>query len=113
MVERRWYPRRSLRTRVALCYGGIGILRGTTRDISAEGIYIETPPVRVPVNAAVEVVFSLDGNAAHRLRLPALVVRSDEGGIGAMFRRLDVRAADLLRSVSQVQAAQAVRTTSA
>lgn len=99
MMERRWNMRSPIRLDVALVYDGLGIVRCRTRDLSLAGLFLETGAITLPHHAAFDVM--LDDGAAPRkmFRLPALVVRVTREGVGAMFRDLDNRAADHLKTL--------------
>ncbi|NOZ10270.1 MAG: PilZ domain-containing protein [Gammaproteobacteria bacterium] len=97
MLERRWNPRKEFEVHVAIYYSGLGILRGVSRDISLKGMFIKLPSVQLPLNAALDVVFSLGSQKdRQRMRVPALVVRSESDGVGAMFSNLELSASAAL-----------------
>ena len=90
MVERRWNPRKLLEMQVAVYYNGLGILSGISRDISLKGIFIKLPSVQLPVNAHLDVVFSLGPlKNRQRVRLPAQIVHCEQDGVGAAFGELE------------------------
>ena len=107
MVERRWDPRKEFEMHVAVYYSGLGILRGISRDISLKGMFIKIPSVQLPLNVALDVVFSVGSQKEkQRMRLPALVVRSEVDGVGAMFSNLELSAsAALCKMMNQAQTA--------
>jgi hypothetical protein len=63
-------------------------MRCRTRDLSLEGMYIETGTIPVPLEATLEVDCivpdATTGPHVHRIR--ATVVRNGPTGIGVMFR---------------------------
>jgi hypothetical protein len=87
MMERRWNARKAINLDIALYYNGLGMLRCMARDISLEGMFVETGSViMLPHNAPVEVVFDTrEGKQWVQHRLPALVVRTADDGVGMMF----------------------------
>ena len=100
MVGRRWNPRKEIELDVAVYYSGIGILRGVSRDISMKGMFIKIPSVQLPLNATLDVVFSLGSQEdQQRMRIPARVVRSESDGVGAMFSNMEVSASAVLCKV--------------
>lgn len=106
MVERRWNPRKELEMHVAVYYSGLGILRGISRDISLKGMFIKIPSVQLPINATLDVVFSFGSEKdRQRMRIPALVVRSESDGVGTMFSNLELSAsAALCKMMNQAPA---------
>jgi hypothetical protein len=88
-----------------LSYPPLGLLRSKVRDISLDGMFVETGPIALHANTPVEVtVRPQKGNTREAYRLRALVVRVARDGAGLMFRDFDdarLRAArDLLRKSS-------------
>jgi len=75
--ERRWAPRYPFRADLEIEWGS-AVLRGRTRDISANGMFIEAPdPLWVGAG------FSARMNLAQTLRLDCLVRRIEPGfGMG-------------------------------
>ncbi len=94
--------RRSMRKpatfHVTLSYPPLGLLRSKVRDISLDGMFIETGPIALHANTPVEVMVRLQkGNTRDAYRLRALVVRVARDGAGLMFDDATSRAArDLL-----------------
>lgn len=110
MSERRKTPRKSMAMDVALYYGGLGMLRGVTRDISMNGMFIETGPIKLPVNVPVDIVFGVgDGKQSAQHRLSAMIVRSVETGVGAMFRNMESGGEQALQYLMAPPAAQAAQ----
>jgi hypothetical protein len=95
MMERRWHARAPIELDVAIYYDGLGMLRCRTRDISLEGMFINTGAIALPYHVPVDIVIpgSADGSPGGGMhRLPAFVVRVANEGVGTMFRNVDIRA---------------------
>jgi hypothetical protein len=102
MMEKRWSTRVPVNLDVALRYDALGILRGRARDLSLEGMFIDTGRVMLPYHAALEINFAMpDGDHRRLHAVPAVVVRTSNGGVGAMFRNIPVDTARALKSVMQ------------
>ncbi len=84
-MEHRWNVRLPIQTEVALHHPTLGRVRGLTRDISFEGMYVETGPVQVDSKVLVSIEFDMGGGHGGMLRIPAFVIRTDHEGIGLMF----------------------------
>ncbi|GMR20072.1 MAG: hypothetical protein BMS9Abin36_0667 [Gammaproteobacteria bacterium] len=62
-----------------------------TRDISPEGVFVETGETSLVVNNEVELVMSLPAQDGQKdYRLPARVARVTGEGVGLQFKRLGV-----------------------
>lgn len=71
---------------VMICYEPFGLLRGRTRNVSLEGMFVETGQVRLPKNVCVQVVFSIPGvEKAQSHQIFARVVHSSKEGAGLAF----------------------------
>jgi hypothetical protein len=84
-IEHRWTPRREAGLPVTIACRSHGVLGGKLRNISNGGALVRLP-IRVPTNAAVELILPL-ATRAHRL--PAIVTRCDDTGAGLMFGRME------------------------
>ena len=76
------------------------VVIGKTRNISLEGMFIETVSAHFDQNTCLEVELNtkLD-HQSRRLRIPAVVARSSEQGIGIMFRSLSAESERALRNL--------------
>ena len=70
----------------------IGCRSMTARDISLYGMFVESTPPFLPLNATVTVAFSA-GNGEHsgKFAFDAMVVRRTKTGAALMFPDLDVK----------------------
>lgn len=85
-MEHRLSARKSLGIDVVVYYNGLGMLRCRSKDISADGLYVETSATRLPLNAPVEVAIAVKEDNHVVLNLvPAMVARVTDSGLGLMF----------------------------
>lgn len=82
----------------------IGWATGTARDISEEGIYIETPR-RLPIRTPLDIVIQGNHNG-HWFKLSGDVVRSDDSGIAVNFTDVDRRTKTDLYRLNKETAAE-------
>lgn len=88
-IEHRWMPRQPARLPVSIACRPLGLLRGRLRNISNGGAMVQLGD-RLPSNAPVELILPVCINGADRsYRLPAIVTRSSESGVGLMFGRIE------------------------
>lgn len=89
-IEHRWTPRHPAGLPVAIESRPLGRLRGNLRNISNGGAMVHISAT-VPTNTPVELILPIRDSAQGRAhRLPAIVTRAGESGIGLMFEHLDV-----------------------
>ena len=89
-MEHRWSERKPIELDVALFYAPLGMITGKTRDVSLEGMYVQTEGVQLPLHAELEISFVTEtSNGARREHhLPACVVHGDGVGVGLMLRHM-------------------------
>lgn len=92
-MEHRWSERKPIEMEVALYYAPVGTIAGKTRDVSLEGMYVQTDGIDLPMHAELEVSFTTrSGNGAHQEHhLPAYVVHGNGSGVGLMLRHVDYK----------------------
>ena len=56
-LEHRYSPRRQVNLEVLINYPALGSLRAAVRDISNDGLFVETGPIRLPIHQRVEITF--------------------------------------------------------
>ncbi|HEY9198356.1 MAG TPA: PilZ domain-containing protein [Gammaproteobacteria bacterium] len=90
-MEHRWSERKPIEMDVALYYAPVGTITGTTRDVSLEGMYVQTNGIDLPLHAELEVSFvtRTGSGAPHEHHLPAYVVHGNGAGVGLMLRHID------------------------
>jgi len=97
-TEHRWSSRKEINMNVNLYYPPIGMVNGTTRNVSLEGMYVDLKGVSIPAQSRLEISFTADSpikSTEHRL--PAYVVHSKNGGVGLMLQHVGYREFDALR----------------
>jgi PilZ domain len=98
-MEGRFNMRIPVKTFVGIYYPGqlAAFAYGRTRDISFGGVYVEADSIDAPNNAIVYVRFMLQHQAEDEsFKMPALVARSDAGGLGLMFVDSDAEYSNML-----------------
>lgn len=83
-MERRWSRRKRVEREVLLRYEGVGLLRCETRDISFEGVCIDTGGFVVPSDTELTLSFS-SGDLVDDVSLRGKVVRVHTRGVGVFF----------------------------
>ncbi|OOZ40059.1 hypothetical protein BOW53_09180 [Solemya pervernicosa gill symbiont] len=83
-MEHRHNCRHTTKHPVSLIYQDHQPIEGICRDISREGLQIETDDTTLPNNAAVRVVFKGDETMVGK-EIRAIVIHRREGCIGMMF----------------------------
>ena len=110
VLERRWGVRKPIIMAVTVHYQDRQLNNCKSRDIGAEGIFVETDPTEVELQAMLDVLLpsSVIGNG-HMRRIPAVVVHKRVNGLGLMFcsfdQRLHDRLSGLLESLPTTHAA--------
>jgi hypothetical protein len=97
-LEHRWSSRKEINLDVNLYYPPVGMINGTTQNISLEGMYVSVNGVDIPPQARLEVCFTSEtrGKSIEH-RLPAYVVHGGNKGIGLMLQHVGYREFDALR----------------
>ena len=99
-LEHRWSSRKEISLDVNLYYPPVGMINGTTRNISLEGMFVDTHGIDIPRQARLEVAFRTQhGNREKVHRLPAYVVHGSEGGVGLMLQHVCYHEFDALRYI--------------
>ena len=90
MIEHRWNFRVPVQTRVSIRRRWFRSTVGTTRDISFEGMYVETPAAQELVNNTVQVAIPLNTHTRPTvIEVPGLVVRGTDNGVGLLLADYD------------------------
>lgn len=90
MIEHRWNLRVPVHTQVSIRRRWLWSTIGTTRNISFEGMYVETPDAQKLNNNTVEVAIPLTADTrAAVIKVPGRVVRSTDSGIGLLLADYD------------------------
>lgn len=96
-MEQRWTERISVAVEVMLNSPARGSIKGKSKDISLEGMFVETELARLASDAQLSVTFTLPSNTKKQHKLRAQVVYARDDGVGVIFRGLDVPAISQLR----------------
>lgn len=98
--DRRWSRRKALPIDVALYYSGLGLLRCKIRDISMDGVFIETGRIVLSHATTLELVFTARApkHSGYR-RLSAKIARVDDLGAGLAFTDIDEDSYHFLREL--------------
>ena len=105
-IEHRWAPRQGAGLPVSIACRSLGLLvRGKLCNISNGGALVQLQS-RPPLNAPVEMILPVQPRSDARAhRLPAIVTRCEEAGIGLMFDRIEPETwASLLAQLAPVEA---------
>jgi len=85
-MERRNLTRSPLEVEVLLCCHSFGMVRGTTRNISLDGVYVATNHLSMAENDKVDVCFMTQNeNIKSMHKVGAKVARVNSNGIGLSF----------------------------
>ncbi|HKQ30855.1 MAG TPA: PilZ domain-containing protein [Burkholderiales bacterium] len=96
-MEHRWSARKPVTGNVVVECPRVGLIRATMRDVSLSGMFVETGPMVLPLNAPVSVVFSLSpSKSGDDHCLQAMIVRHTTKGAGIMFLDPDT---DIIRAM--------------
>lgn len=89
-IERRDNRRIPMSLETSLHYSSVLLLNCSTRDLSLDGVFVETRGEVLPESAIVEVGIVVHNNGeVRRTRLPAQVMRIADDGIALKFRYPD------------------------
>jgi PilZ domain len=99
-MEQRWSSRRPVMFGVRVSHKCHPIVQGRSRNISLEGLCIETGIVILPVGSFVEVEFVLmAGKVWEQIRMPASVVHRTGNGCGIVFHDFNAK---VFRSIERM-----------
>jgi hypothetical protein len=99
-MEQRWSLRKPVTFEVRVSHKCHPVVRGRCRNISLEGLFIETGIVILPVGCRVDVEFALmTAGDPIRVRLPAVVVHRTSDGCGIVFHAFNTH---VFRSIERM-----------
>jgi PilZ domain len=99
-MEQRWSLRKAVTFEVQVSHKCHPVVRGRSRNISLEGLFIETGIVILPVGCCIDVEFALmSGGEPERVRMPAVVVHRAEDGCGIVFHAFNTH---VFRSIERL-----------
>lgn len=86
-MEHRWHKRNDINVAVTLYHHGAPVGSCEAQNFSDSGIYIQPTEREIPINAPVEVEFTLNSRRkTSRVKIPARVIHRRSGGVGLMFQ---------------------------
>lgn len=89
-MEHRASPRKTISQYVLVYQNNLPVLRGTARNISLEGLFLETGPVIFKKDTLLEVEFHLGTGAMRKhYRVPVVVRRKTKTGLGMVFKNIE------------------------
>ncbi|MEJ2573620.1 MAG: hypothetical protein P8164_08565 [Gammaproteobacteria bacterium] len=111
-MEHRWNPRKEMDSRVTVYRHGLGDFMAAVKNISAEGMLVDTGQYALPKGVMVELAAAaLDGLQSSLLRLRALTVHADDdGAAGLMFIGDKRNIAALFKNLENQLVAQSAHT---
>ena len=99
-MEHRWSLRKPVSFEVRVSQKCNPVIRCRSRNISLEGMFIETGIVIPPVGSCVDVEFALlSGEVWEQIRMPAVVVHRTEYGCGIVFHAFNTK---VFRSIERM-----------
>ena len=85
-MENRWSYRTPLQLGVLIHYGPLGLIRGVSENVSAEGMFVNTGRIALSDDELVEVTFSYPNSTEGRtFSISANIVHTSEEGTGLQF----------------------------
>jgi hypothetical protein len=101
-IEHRLHAREPVVCEAILSYPPLGIVLGRIRDVSLDGISVDTTPVTLNLNTPVNVTIKIQTKGRERLcRFPALVVWTQNGLAGLMLRSTDAAVSSALHELGR------------
>lgn len=101
-MEHPLHPRESTSCQAIVSYPPLGLVLGRVRDVSLEGISIDTTPITLNLDTPVTVTVKFRENGQERLsRFDALVVWAHDGRAGMMLRSIDEANSGAVRELEQ------------
>lgn len=95
-MEHRWNPRKEINSPVMVYQEQIGIIKASVKNVSADGMLVETGGFGLTKGAVVELAgATLRSIESKMLRLKALIIHADDGVAGLMFIANREKIADL------------------
>ena len=97
-MEQRWTERIPMAVDVMVNYPSLGLVRGKSKDISLDGMFVETGAIALAADNPLSVTFVLPQDKSNQqYELRAQVVYSCSRGAALVFRGLDVSVISQLR----------------
>jgi len=99
-LEHRWSARKQLCLEAIVFHRPLGLAQVSILNIGLEGAFIAADHLHLPVPSMVELSFALDTTGKPQIyRLNAIVLHSDHGGYGLMFKDFQLTAFRALKDM--------------
>jgi len=86
-MENRWNQRHLIKINVMIYYGPLGLIRGVARDISSQGMFVESGRIILANEELIQVSFQYpDLYDEKSFSIPAHVIHSNQKGAGLKFQ---------------------------
>jgi len=99
MLEHRWTTRTPINVNVVLCYEPLGLVRGESRDLSLNGMFVDTGRVILQNSQPVIISFSVQGIVSNAIRTNGQIVHTSERGAGLEFVSVSEKLTRVLEEV--------------
>lgn len=110
-MEHRWNPRKEINSRVMVYQPQIGIIKAAVKNISAEGMLVDTGQYALTKGVIVELAdAALNRLQSKMLRLKALIVHTDDSAAGLMVIGDRRNVAVLWKNIEDQHAAETMHT---
>lgn len=101
-MEHRLHPRERAACQATVSYPPLGLVLGRIRDVSFDGMSIDTTPITLNPNTPVKVTIRFRTTGQQRLsRFSALVVWAENGRAGLMLTSSDESTSGTLQELGQ------------
>ena len=99
-MEDRYNQRKALSLEIMLSVRELGLMSGTTRNVSLGGMSVDIGRISLEKNQLVDIVFPVNcGDESRQCKAKAMVAHSSLGNIGLMFSELDSNVTQMLRKL--------------
>lgn len=101
-MEHRLHPRERAACQATISYPPLGFVLGRIRDVSVDGMSIDTTPITLNANTPVKVTIKLHTKGRQRLsRFNAVVVWGEKGRAGLMLTSTDEATSGALQELGE------------
>ena len=89
-MEQRWSNRTIISVSIAIHYAPLGLIIGRTRDVSSQGMFVETKYIALPPNEVIQVSF-VSPLLQHGINTTAEaeVMHTSNEGVGLYFQNME------------------------
>ena len=100
IMDKRWQKRLPVTLNIIINYPALGLLSGTAVNLSNDGMYITTAAASICDYTDIDLIICLPELSDTPFHIPAMVIYSDEKGIGVMFKENQHFTKGLLRYIN-------------